>query len=191
MKIRAHKIREGTNYASKYGILISGLRKQTSATIRDPKGSSPVKLSILNNCVYTHHIQIECATMCYIKEYILEYTLAEACDMPHCQEIQCKKMYSMNNMKLPVTKYSFCQRKQSELQPVLTEVISIEVHLRDCAYQHVPQVTYCFNDICCQITTKTTTRHRHYVHRQFTTLSVPQKCMLCRNLIVKQAPSKN
>jgi hypothetical protein len=62
---------------------------QTSVTICHPKGSCPVKLSILNNCVYTHHTQIECAMKCYIKEYISEYILAEACDMSHCQGIQC------------------------------------------------------------------------------------------------------
>jgi hypothetical protein len=121
---------------------------QTFVTIHDPMGSCPVKLSILNNCVYTHHIQIEYATMCYIKEYISEYILDEACDMSHVRGYsvlnRCKKMYSMNNMKLTVTKYSFCQRKQSELLPVLTEVISVEVHITDCAYRHMPPVTYLF-----------------------------------------------
>jgi hypothetical protein len=111
---------------------------QTFATIHDPMGSCPVKLSILNDCLCTHHIQIECATMCYIKEYTSEYILDEACDMSHVRGYsvlkKCKKMCSMSNMKLTVTKYSFCQRNQSELLPVLTEVISVEVQIRDCAY---------------------------------------------------------
>ena len=130
------------------GIALPFLRIQTSATIYDPKGSCPAKLSILHNCVYTHHIKVECETMCYIKENISEYILTEACDLFHVRGYsvlnKCKKMYSMNNMKLTVTKYLFCQRKQSELQPVLTEVISVEVHLRDCAYRHMPLVTYLF-----------------------------------------------
>jgi len=120
------------------GIALTFLHIKTFATIYDPKGSCPVNLSILNKRVCTHHIQVECATMCYIREYISQYILGEVYDLSHVRGYsvlnKCKKMHSMNSMKLTVTKHSFCQRKQPELHRGLTEMISVQVHLRDFAY---------------------------------------------------------
>jgi len=47
-----------------------------------PKGFCPVKLSVITQCVYMH-MKVECEMMCYIKQYTLEYILAEAYDAFH------------------------------------------------------------------------------------------------------------
>jgi len=61
--------------------------------------------------------------MFHIKEYISGHIQAEVCDMSHVREYsllnKCKKMYSMNNMKLTVKNIRFARESNQNYSQCL------------------------------------------------------------------------